>query len=106
MTAKTNKEQDKPTAIVERLSREQITAAVEYFMTEDDLTHPVLYRYKRNTIPCKYFHQPIYNKHTPNATMNQMNHTDWDLYPSLMRNIENEGSAEQVRKLHEMESNK
>ncbi|KAI9481692.1 MAG: hypothetical protein EXX96DRAFT_567667 [Benjaminiella poitrasii] len=31
---------------------------------------------------------------------------DWDLYPHVMRKIENEGTAKQVEHLHKLEHNK
>lgn len=77
----------------------QQTSVVEHPMTEDDLTHPALYRFKRNNLPC-YRHKSSNDKviYTP-----AMNNTDWDLYPALIRTIENSGTPEQVEALHRME---
>lgn len=83
------------------------TAVVEHPMTEDDLTHPGLYRFKRNSIPCYTYHQPTVNdkvKTNANATSSS-SEVDWDLYPGVMRGIENEGTPEQVEKLHRMQHN-
>lgn len=90
----------KTTSIIERPRQE--TAVVEHAMTEDDLTHPALYRQKMNCLPGS-----TYRKYTANLkaidNCNISTDTDWDLYPSLIRNIENSGTPEQVEKLHRME---
>lgn len=69
------------------------TGVMEHPMTEEDLTHPGLYRYKMNTTPCY-----SYTKRNSQQDNKQMNSNatsctdDWDLYPGLMRDIVNEGS--------------
>ncbi|KAI8369015.1 hypothetical protein BD560DRAFT_398342 [Blakeslea trispora] len=79
----------------------QTTAVVEHAMTDDDLTHPSLYRFKRNSLPCHFNYRPKFKSDIvqTEATVD----SDWDLYPGLLRDIENEGSAEQVKKLHQMQ---
>ncbi|KAI7871776.1 hypothetical protein BDF14DRAFT_1878124 [Spinellus fusiger] len=71
----------------------------------DNLTHPLLYRNFVN------------NKKNENCTSNinlQREKTEpvpirnkeqcsWDLYPNMIREIENKGTPEQVKQLHEME---
>lgn len=80
----------------------QQTAVVEHPMTEDDLTHPALYRFKRNSLPCYTYHKSIASDKVK-ENGNSASNTDWDLYPALVRNIENNGTPEQVEKLHRME---
>jgi hypothetical protein len=87
------------TAIIERAK--EVTAIMEHPMTEDDLTHPGLYRFKKNSAPCYTYHISNTIDEKSNSVSN--NSTDWDLYPGLMRNIENEGSPEQVETLHRMQ---
>ncbi|KAI7892681.1 uncharacterized protein EV154DRAFT_395967, partial [Mucor mucedo] len=62
------------------------TAVVEHPMTEDDLTHPALYRFKRNSLPCYTYHKSTANDKVIN---NSVSNADWDLYPALIRTIEN-----------------
>ncbi|KAI9480823.1 MAG: hypothetical protein EXX96DRAFT_564238, partial [Benjaminiella poitrasii] len=103
-----NKQQCTTTAVVERPTRQETTAVVEHSMTEDDLTHPTLYRFKMNSIPCNNFHKAKYNtsSNTRSNSNGEVNSADWDLYPGLMRDIENEGSPKLVEELHKMELNK
>lgn len=65
------------------------TAVVEYAITDDDLTHPALYRFKRNSLPC-YSHQSksslAPSLPPPQAAVAK---SDWDLYPSIMREMKN-----------------
>lgn len=84
------------TSIIQR----QQTAVVEHPMTEDDLTHPALYRFKRNSLPCYTHHK---SKANDKVNCNSSGDADWDLYPALIRNIENSGTPEQVEELHRME---
>lgn len=94
------------TAIIERVK--QVTAVVEHPMTEDDLTHPGLYRFKKNSMPCYTYHQPANNltdKSSEGNTTCSSSEVDWDLYPGVMRTIENEGTPDQVEKLHQMQHN-
>lgn len=87
--------------------KKETTAVVEHPMTEDDLTHPGLYRFKRNSLPCYTYHQStMKEEEAKNASSATKSTCDWDLYPGLIRNIENEGTPEQVEKLHRMEHNK
>ncbi|GAA5803838.1 hypothetical protein HPULCUR_009323 [Helicostylum pulchrum] len=90
------------TSIIERTKQE--TAVVEHAMTEDDLTHPALYRHKMNSLPGSNYRK--YHT-TQNSQQNKKSSADsnWDLYPGLIRNIENKGTPEQVDKLHHMERN-
>jgi hypothetical protein len=92
------------TAIIERAK--EVTAIMEHPMTEDDLTHPGLYRLKRNSIPC-YTYRMSQNttEEIPKPSTVANSDTNWDLYPGLIRDIENEGSPEQVEKLHRMQHN-
>ncbi|KAG2230797.1 hypothetical protein BDF21DRAFT_431939 [Thamnidium elegans] len=88
------------TSVIERTKQE--TAVVEHAMTEDDLTHPALYRYKMNSLPgCNY--RKYHANQNPQQNNNSSRDSNWDLYPGLIRNIENEGTPEQVDKLHHME---
>ncbi|KAI8080110.1 uncharacterized protein B0P05DRAFT_540019 [Gilbertella persicaria] len=80
--------------------RQTTTAVVEHAMSEDDLTHPCLYRFKRNNMPCHFNYHPKFTSDVPSHTPTS---DSWDLYPSLIREIENEGSPEQVEKLHQMQ---
>lgn len=89
------------TAIIERAK--EVTAIVEHPMTEDDLTHPGLYRFKKNSAPCYTYRISHTENNEPKPNATDSSSTDWDLYPGLMRDIENEGSREQVEKLHRMQ---
>lgn len=40
-----------------------------------------------------------------NNNASTSNNADWDLYPGSIRNIENDGTLEQVDKLHRMQNN-
>ncbi|KAG0743858.1 hypothetical protein G6F16_008363 [Rhizopus arrhizus] len=68
----------------------------------DTLTHPSVYR---DTINCQRR-----KSDTTDVNMKTQNETkqnqDWDLYPQLIRKIENEGSEEQVKRLHQLELEK
>ncbi|KAI8967490.1 hypothetical protein BDF20DRAFT_806501, partial [Mycotypha africana] len=62
------------------------TAVVEYPLQDDDLTHPGLYRYKINTMP----HYPYHSRPTRTTKkLKEDEDCDWDLYPTIMREIEN-----------------
>ena len=61
------------------------TAVVEHAISEDDLTHPALYRFKINSPPCYNYH-PKPSKPTPVIVETKV---DYDLYPSIMRDMKN-----------------
>ncbi|GAA5812697.1 hypothetical protein MFLAVUS_006155 [Mucor flavus] len=90
------------TSVIERTKQE--TAVVEHAMTEDDLTHPALYRHKMNSLP-GFSYRKYHVDQNSQQNKNSSAGSDWDLYPGLIRNIENEGTPEQVDKLHRMEHN-
>lgn len=93
------------TSIIERPKEE--TSIMEHPMTEDDLTHPGLYRFKKNSPTCYTYHGNKSNKQASTSSSlssaQSTNPADWDLYPGLIRDIVNEGSPEQVDKLQEMQ---
>ncbi|GAA5799244.1 hypothetical protein EDC94DRAFT_94678 [Helicostylum pulchrum] len=67
--------------------------------TVDATTHPSVYRdtinqkVKQNVTGCK-----TECKKSENKSQN-----DWDLYPNMIRQVENQGSPEQVEHLHDLE---
>jgi hypothetical protein len=89
-----------PTGLVEK-SKEN-TSVVEHHMQEDDLTHPGLYRFKRNSPPISNY-RPQFDKAEETVSNPKEMDQNWDLYPGLIREIENEGTPEQVEKLHQMQ---
>ncbi|KAF7724068.1 hypothetical protein EC973_001401 [Apophysomyces ossiformis] len=68
---------------------------------DNTLTHPMMYRQAINETDTA-----TYNYTTPmvpsKAACNP-EEANWDCYPGLVREIENEGSPEQVERLHQME---
>ncbi|KAF1796850.1 hypothetical protein FB192DRAFT_1403992 [Mucor lusitanicus] len=78
------------TSIIERPKEE--TSIMEHPMTEDDLTHPGLYRFKKNSPTCYTYHGRKSNEQAPLSSAQPSNPGDWDLYPGLRRDIVNEGS--------------
>ncbi|KAI8989510.1 hypothetical protein BDB01DRAFT_782171 [Pilobolus umbonatus] len=69
----------------------------------DSLTHPLVHRASVNghvdsKIECDKL------KAQPDVAND--NYNNWDLYPQVIRNIENQGTEEQVKHLHELEHHK
>ncbi|KAI8647734.1 hypothetical protein BD408DRAFT_321037, partial [Parasitella parasitica] len=62
------------------------TSIMEHPMTEDDLTHPGLYRFKKNSPPCYTYHGKTKKQAIPEQPSSLGN---WDLYPGLIRDIVN-----------------
>lgn len=91
------------TAIKEFQKKE--TGIMEHPMTEEDLTHPGLYRHKMNSMPCSYSYTKPSNQAKSSNSNSNSSTNDWDLYPGLIRDIVNEGSPEQVEKLQQMQQN-
>ncbi|KAI8875433.1 hypothetical protein K501DRAFT_289371 [Backusella circina FSU 941] len=89
-----------PTGIAEK--SKETTSVVEHHMQEDDLTHPGLYRFKRNSLPVSSYRPQFDKSEVLNNSPKEKNE-QWDLYPGLIREIENEGTPEQVEKLHQMQ---
>ncbi|KAG1179122.1 hypothetical protein G6F70_002698 [Rhizopus microsporus] len=65
------------------------TAVIEYSIQEDDLTHPALYRFKRNNSPSCYTYHPKQTTPAINNNNDNRSKPDYDLYPSVMRDIKN-----------------
>ncbi|CAO3594862.1 unnamed protein product [Absidia cylindrospora] len=79
----------------------------------DHLTHPQMYRESINCPTSNKKNQPLApstgtndndsSKQTlPNSNQGQQE-DQWDLYPQLIREIENTGTPEQVDHLHDLE---
>ncbi|ORE08224.1 hypothetical protein BCV72DRAFT_272081 [Rhizopus microsporus var. microsporus] len=68
----------------------------------DTLTHPSLYRESVNGASGTSSSHG--NNTFPTQAKKEQEGDDWDLYPQLVRKIENEGSKEQVKHLHELEN--
>ncbi|RCH88883.1 hypothetical protein CU097_008467 [Rhizopus azygosporus] len=67
----------------------------------DTLTHPSLYRESVNgSSSTSSSHD---NNTFPTQAKKEREGDNWDLYPQLVRKIENEGSKEQVKHLHDLE---
>ncbi|KAI9277485.1 hypothetical protein BY458DRAFT_107364 [Sporodiniella umbellata] len=62
------------------------TAVVEYAISDNDLTHPALYRFKRNSMPFYCYCPKPCPVSTPSVRVSK---SDWDLYPAVMREINN-----------------
>lgn len=72
--------------------------------TEDNveaMTHPSVYRDTVNGRVCQNVtggSEPITTEKSKTS-----NEDNWDLYPNMIRKVENEGSSAQVEHLHELE---
>jgi hypothetical protein len=93
--------QGKSTAIKEYQKKE--TGVMEYPFSEEDLTHPGLYRHRMNSATCYSYTKPNTSSKHMQVESNTTTSSDWDLYPGLIRDIVNEGSPEQVEKLQQMQ---
>ena len=65
----------------------------------DVMTHPSVYR---DTVNCRESQKLTGGKECPQKT-NEPKEDNWDLYPNMIRKVENEGSPAQVEHLHELE---
>ncbi|KAG2204462.1 hypothetical protein INT47_005253 [Mucor saturninus] len=66
----------------------------------DTMTHPSCYRDAMNG----KMNQKLTGVNVEQTKKSQeSNENDWDLYPQMIRKVENEGSAKQVEHLHELE---
>ncbi|KAI8347619.1 hypothetical protein EDC96DRAFT_521064, partial [Choanephora cucurbitarum] len=67
----------------------------------DTMTHPSLYR---DSVNCQV--TPKIDGQGVNCANQKDNSTnqDWDLYPQMIRKVENEGNQKQVEHLHELEN--
>ncbi|KAI8374150.1 uncharacterized protein BYT42DRAFT_615340 [Radiomyces spectabilis] len=96
------------------LNNTQTTLSPTNVVDDDDAdVHPQAYRLKRNSrdISADKCHHPGSHEYVhmegvaqprPIQT-NPQDKAQWDLYPSMVRNIENDGTPEQVEQLHQME---
>ncbi|CAO3703444.1 unnamed protein product [Rhizopus stolonifer] len=64
------------------------------------LTHPSVYR---DTVNCQANNSSTVDANTQTQTKSEQDNDNWDLYPQLIRKVENEGSENQVKHLHELE---
>ncbi|KAI8081797.1 uncharacterized protein B0P05DRAFT_538092 [Gilbertella persicaria] len=65
----------------------------------DTMTHPSLYR---DSVNCKVG-QKIDSDIKCQEQKQATNQADWDLYPQMIRKVENEGSPKDVEHLHQLE---
>ncbi|KAI8081706.1 uncharacterized protein BX664DRAFT_341073 [Halteromyces radiatus] len=76
----------------------------------DHLTHPQMYRQSINhsqssiTKNQSKKEQIIFDWNKMNQQQEQGQQDLWDLYPQLIRDIENKGTREQVKHLHDLEN--
>ncbi|KAF1797620.1 hypothetical protein FB192DRAFT_1400776, partial [Mucor lusitanicus] len=79
-------------------AKNQTTAATQDI---DAMTHPSVYRDTVNGKKC----EKIDNEFKCDTADNKpkQDSEDWDLYPQMIRKVENEGTAKDVQHLHELE---
>ncbi|CEP18712.1 hypothetical protein [Parasitella parasitica] len=65
----------------------------------DTTTHPSVYRDTINQKQC----DKIDNGFTCSAQKSKEECENWDLYPQMIRKVENEGSPKDVQRLHKLE---
>lgn len=67
----------------------------------DAMTHPSVYRDTMNGKKCEKIDNGF--KCSSTAQKPKEDSEDWDLYPQMIRKVENEGTAADVQHLHELE---
>ncbi|KAL9548772.1 hypothetical protein PS6_006432 [Mucor atramentarius] len=67
----------------------------------DAMTHPSVYRDTMNGKKCEKIDNGF--KCSSTAQKPKEDSEDWDLYPQMIRKVENEGTAKEVQHLHELE---
>lgn len=68
---------------------------------DEAMTHPSVYRDTVNGRACQNVTGGKTCDNTKKA--NESTEDNWDLYPNMIRKVENEGSPAQVEHLHELE---
>ncbi|KAK4516359.1 uncharacterized protein ATC70_011330 [Mucor velutinosus] len=66
----------------------------------DAMTHPSVYRDTVNGKKCEKIDNGF---KCSNTDKTKQDTEDWDLYPQMIRKVENEGTAKDVQHLHDLE---